>query len=157
MLTRLRDVMAKNPWIGWVLALLLLGVSVGLYFLRTRGDSPYSPDRMKEMVTIRYTDTNEVEKIPRGRLDVMLRRSGGKLDPSKGIVNPKTGQPTGFLEDSDAWEEMVNRINAEAEAAAAAAKASGKREMRPVAREAIDPSRTPPAPPAAPAAPTPPR
>jgi hypothetical protein len=111
-----RDVLNKYPWLGWVIALLLLGLSIWLYVARTRGAGDYDPDRMKDMLTIRYTDTDEVEKIPRGRLDQMLRRSGDSLDPTKGIINPKTGKPTGFLVDEDEWTTMIERINREKDA-----------------------------------------
>lgn len=112
----MRDVLNKYPWLGWVIALLLLGLSIWLYVARTRGAGDYDPDRMKDMLTIRYTDTDEVEKIPRGRLDQMLRRSGDSLDPTKGIINPKTGKPTGFLVDEDEWTTMIERINREKDA-----------------------------------------
>ncbi len=116
----MRSLLTKYPWLGWVIAAFLLGVSVWLYFARTRGVAEYDPESMKEMLTIRYTDTNETEKIPRGRLDQMLRRSGDKLDPSKGIINPKTGQPTGFLVDDEEWTVIIDRINRDKDAARAA-------------------------------------
>jgi hypothetical protein len=111
-----RDLLNKYPWLGWVIAGLLLGLSVWLYFARSRGSGDYDPESMKEMLTVRYTDTDEVEKIPRGRLDQMLRRSGDSLDPTKGIINPKTGKPTGFLVDEDEWTTMIERINREKDA-----------------------------------------
>lgn len=111
----MRDLLSKYPWLGWAIAGLLLGLSIWLYIARSRGAGEYDPDRMKDMLTIRYTDTDEVEKIPRGRLDQMLRRSGDKLDATKGIINPKTGKPTGFLVDEDEWTSMIERINKEKE------------------------------------------
>src|SRR5207253_662796 len=97
MLTRFREFMNKSPWMGWALAALLLCVSV-VFFIRARGpgSDPYSPERMRQMVTIRFTDTDEEVTMPRGTVDKDLRRQGDHLDPSKGIVNPKTGKPTGF-------------------------------------------------------------
>ncbi|HEX2839091.1 MAG TPA: hypothetical protein VHN77_13295 [Phycisphaerales bacterium] len=112
----MRDLLNKYPWLGWVIAALLLGVSIWLYLARTSGADAYDPESMKEMLTIRYTDTDEVERIPRGRLDQMLRRSGNSIDPKQGIINPKTGKPTGFLVDEDEWTQMIERINQEKEA-----------------------------------------
>jgi hypothetical protein len=116
MLSRLRESMAKSPWLGWVVALGILGVAIAMYFLRGGdADAVYSPEAMREKVTIRYTDTNEEVEIPRGRLDKMLRESA--LDPAKGLINPKTGQASGFLVNKREWEDMINRIkdeNAEA-------------------------------------------
>ncbi len=108
----MRDLLSKYPWLGWAIAGLLFALTLWLIF-RPRNAGEYDPDRMKDMLTIRYTDTDEVEKIPRGRLDQMLRRSGDNLDPTKGIINPKTGKPTGFLVDEDEWSSMIERINRE--------------------------------------------
>lgn len=115
MLASIREFINKKPWIGWIVAGLLLVGSV-LYFLRTqRGTDPYSPDRMTEMVTIRFTDTNEEIEMTRGQMDKELRRRGDKIDPAQGIINPKTGQPTGFLFNKSEWEQMIARINREKE------------------------------------------
>jgi hypothetical protein len=112
-----REFINKSPWMGWAFAVLLLGATI-FFFMRSRSNAdPYSPDRMKEMVTIRFTDTDDEITMPRGTMDKELRRSGDKLDPSKGITNPKTGKPTGFLVDKDDWEAWVARINKEKEEA----------------------------------------
>jgi hypothetical protein len=114
MLAAIREFLNKKPWVGWALAVVLLGVSVFFYFRSRRaGEDPYSPARMTEMVTIRFTDTEDEMTIPRGRLDKELRRQGDQLDPSKGIINPKTGKPTGFLFDKKEWDEWIARINKE--------------------------------------------
>lgn len=93
---------------------MILALSAVTIFMQNRGDSPYSPESMTEMLTIRYTDTNEVERIPRGRLDKMLR-GRTNFDPAEGIINPKTGKPTGFLVDEDEWTAMLARIKADKE------------------------------------------
>ncbi|MFO0831947.1 MAG: hypothetical protein U0637_08890 [Phycisphaerales bacterium] len=131
----MRSILEKYPWLGWALAGLLLGLSIWLYFARTRGATEYDPDSMKEMLTIRYTDTNETEKIPRGRLDQMLRRSGDQIDPSKGITNPKTGQPTGFLVDEDEWSKMIDHINRDKSEAKAASGGKARVVPQPAPRQ----------------------
>lgn len=114
MMDEIRSGLAKRPWIGWVVALVVLALSAVTIFLQNRSDSPYSPESMTEMLTIRYTDTDEVERIPRGRLDKLLR-GRTSFDPAEGIVNPKTGKPTGFLVDEEEWTAMLARIKAEKE------------------------------------------
>src|SRR2546423_986391 len=118
MLGGFRSFLNKSPWAGWALAGVLLCVAVFFYIRsRSAGADPYSPARMQEMVTIHYTDTDEEETIPRGRLDKELRQQGDHLDPSKGIINKKTGKPTGFLIAKQDWDEMIARINTEKEEA----------------------------------------
>lgn len=142
----IRDLINKNPWLGWVVAIAVMGVSVWLYTSRSRGDSPYSPDRMTEMVTIRFTDTDEEIKMPRGRLDKELRGRGMVLDPKQGILNPKTGKFTGFLVDDAAWTEMVDRINREkAEAQQKTPRGAVRREPVQPPPSMTEPAATPPA------------
>lgn len=105
-----REWVGRNPAIGWVIALLACGVAVYFAaFRRAQGD--YLPEQMTEMVTIKFTDDNETMDIPRGRLIRELMRTGQTLDPSKGITNPRTGQPTGFPFNKSEWESMVRQIN----------------------------------------------
>jgi len=106
----MREFLKKNPWLGWVLCVVLLGVSAWRWFGGS-GGSPFSPDRMQEMVTIKYTDTGDTAEMPRGRFEKMLRDAGTKLDPNQGLINPKTGKPTGFLFNQREWEEAVGRVN----------------------------------------------
>ena len=113
MLSSARDYMAKNPWVGWALFFALLCVGITVYFLRSKESGQYTPESMKETLTIRFTDTDKVIKIPRGRLDKQLRGMGDTLDPTQGIINPDTGKPTGFLVDDKEWSGMIERINAE--------------------------------------------
>ncbi len=110
--------MRAYPWIGWTIAAIALGVAAYMYFGQQGDIDPYNPDRMKQMVSVKFTDTGEVIELPRGRFERQLRdTNGGLLDPTKGITNPKTGQPTGFLFDKSDWEEVVARINGERTAA----------------------------------------
>ena len=113
MVQNLREFMNKKPWVGWVVAVLFLGASVFFFFRGQRSQDLYSPNRMTEMVTVHFTDTDDEMTIPRGRLDKELRSQANLLDPSKGITNPKTGKPTGFLVDKEEWDAWVARINKE--------------------------------------------
>jgi hypothetical protein len=124
---------AKKPLLGWAVAAVCVGLTVVLWVRRGSTEDFYSPDRMQEMVTIKFTDTGDEIEMPRGRLDRELRRSGGVLDPSKGVVNPKTGQPTGFPFNKNEWEQWIKRINEERAAVQAATPAAGnKSENRPM-------------------------
>lgn len=109
----LRDEINKRPWLGWACAAALLGLSAYLFWRLSGGTDPYDPSRITEEVTIKFTDTGEEITMPRGRLERELRYRQGKLDPTKGIVNPKTGQPTGFLFSKSDWESTISRLNEE--------------------------------------------
>jgi hypothetical protein len=113
MLGSVREFLNKSPWIGWALALVLLGASIFFFIRSQRSSDPYSPDHMKQMVTIRFTDTEDEITIPLGRLDKELRQRGDHLDPSVGYINPKTNKPTGFLVAKQEWDEIIARINKE--------------------------------------------
>lgn len=118
MLGTLRDQMNKKPWIGWAVAGVILLTSA-LFFWRSRGgNDPYSPDRITELVTIKFTDTGEEITMRRGRMELELRGRKGTLDSTTGITNPKTGAPTGFLYNKDDWEATCKRLNDENERAA---------------------------------------
>jgi hypothetical protein len=106
----MREFLKKNPWLGWVLCVVLLGISAWRWFGGTE-TSPFSPERMQETVTIKYTDTGDTAEMPRGRFEKMLRDAGTKLDPNQGLINPKTGKPTGFLFNQKEWEDAVARVN----------------------------------------------
>jgi len=112
-LNKFRDFVNKSPWIGWCVAAAILAVAVYLYIRTPANESPYSPERMREDVSIKFTDTGDVVEMSRGELDRMLRRRGEKIDGSVGILNPKTNQPTGFLYDKEEWDVMIARINQE--------------------------------------------
>lgn len=141
MLGKLREFVNKSPWLGWVLFVAVLGLAVVLWFIRSKGTDPYTPERMVEEVTVRFTDTNDEVKMTRGQLDKELRRRGDKLDAAQGIINPKTGQPTGFIFSKAEWEEMITRINQEKEEARTA---SGKL-IKPAPRDEPKPMQPAPA------------
>lgn len=109
----IRELLAKKPWLGWACAAFFLALAVFVYFKRSGSDDPYSPDRMVELVTIKFVDTGDEIQMPRGRLDKELRGRGGSLNPEEGVINPKTGKPTGFPFDKDEWSEWIARINKE--------------------------------------------
>lgn len=118
---KIREYLRRSPWMGWVVAGLLLAASAYFYLGRGGGD-PYSQKRLTSMVTIKYTDTGDEVDIPWGRVEKELRLRDGKLDPSKGLINPKTGAATGFPFSKNEWEEACARINREAEEIAARGK-----------------------------------
>jgi len=124
-----REMMNKSPWLGWAVAGVFLAAAAVMFFRSQNPSDPYDPRRTTELVTIKFTDTNDEITMPRGRMEKLLRGTGVNLDPSKGITNPKTGQPTGFLYSKSEWESTVKRLNEEAAAfndgQAPAAAASG--------------------------------
>lgn len=107
----IREFMNKKPWIGWLLAGILLVVASWRMFFGTAGRGEFLPEQMAETVTIRFTDTGDEMRITRARLEYRLRTQDGLIDATKGFINPKTGQPTGFLYNKETWESMIKRIN----------------------------------------------
>jgi hypothetical protein len=108
-----RDFIQKRPWLGWGVAIVVLAFAIWNTLRGPSGGSVYSPESMREMVTIKFTDTGDEIEIPRGRLDKELRGRGSTVDPAQGLTNPKTGQPTGFPYDKRDWQGMIERINKE--------------------------------------------
>ena len=86
--------MAKYPWIGWIVALVILAVAVWVYMRRSGASDTYSVESMTEMVTIKYTDTGEEVQMPRGRFEILLRDRQGLIDKTTGVINPATGAAT---------------------------------------------------------------
>jgi len=118
MLEKLREAVNRRPALGWAIAgVLLLVMGALLYFRLGGGGDPYAPERMTEEVTIKFTDTDDEITMPRGRMEQELRYRVGQLDPTRGIINPKTNQPTGFLFNKGEWDETVKRLNIEKEQA----------------------------------------
>ncbi len=144
MLANAREFMNKSPWMGWALAGLLLAFSAFWLMRGQRSSDPYDPERMKDSVVIKFSDTGEEITMTRGELDRQMRRSGDKLDMTQGVINPATGKATGFPFNKSEWEEMITRINAEKQEFK---KSSGNRSV--VARKEL-----PPTPPPAPQPPT---
>lgn len=117
-----RQQLSEKPWIGWCVAAVLFAAAAYMFITRSSTKNvEYGPDYMTQMVTVKFADTGDEMELPRGRFEVMLRSiNQGQLDPTKGIINPKTNQPTGFLFDKGEWQESVARINRERAATAAA-------------------------------------
>ena len=110
----IREVVQQKPWIGWAVALVLFGVSELLIYPTNKPSGGYSADRLREIVTIRFSDTGEELTMGRGDFERRLRlESSGLIDPAKGLLNPKTNQNTGFLVDVEGWNKTVERINQE--------------------------------------------
>lgn len=145
----IREQLSRNPWLGWIVAAIALSISVYLLVRGGVGGSPYSPERMQEMVTVKFTDTGDEIQMLRGELDRELRSREEGLDPSKGLRNPKTGQLTGFPYDKEDWEGMFRRISKQRDAV----RAAGKAKSGPSSNSGVAPF-APPAPtaPTAPAA-----
>lgn len=108
---RIRQFIREKPWAGWIVALMILAAAGFIIFRQNQSQGRFTPASMQEYITIKYMDTGDEERIPRGRVDKMLRDQGATLDPNKGLINPKTGQPTGFPIDKDDWEAWIKRIN----------------------------------------------
>lgn len=112
----MRELLNSKPWIGWAVAGALLVLAIVLYITRSGGGGdPESPERMQEVVVIKFTDTGDELEMPRGRMEKQLRERGGTLDTDAGITNPKTGKPTGFPFKRNEWEETIKRINKDKE------------------------------------------
>ncbi len=109
---RIRQFMRDKPWAGWLVALVILAAA-GLVIVRqNQTQGRFTPASMQEYITIKYMDTGDEERIPRGRVDKMIReQQAGVVDPNKGLMNPKTGQFSGFPIDKDDWEAWIKRIN----------------------------------------------
>ncbi len=107
----LREFLAKSPMIGWALALVFMAVAGWMIVSGLGGGGgKYTPERMQETVTIKFSDTGDTIEMYRGDLEKLVRQRSEGLDKGKGIVNPKTGQPTGFPYSPDDWDGMIDRI-----------------------------------------------
>lgn len=115
-MNKIRELLQKSPWMGWAVAGLIFAVAVYMYMRGGGGSDPYSPDRLTQTVSIRFADTGEVVEMRRGEMEKDLRSRAGRLDPGAGIINPKTGQATGFPYSKSDWEKTIDRLNAEKEA-----------------------------------------
>jgi hypothetical protein len=109
----LRETLNSKPWIGWAVAgamILVAGWFAYRSMMMGSGDR-FAVESMRETVTIKYTDTGDTEEIHRGRLiKRLLAEQKGRVDPAKGLINPKTGQPSGFLFDQREWDEMMKEL-----------------------------------------------
>lgn len=112
-MNRLRELLAKSPWLGWVVAGVILLAAVFIYMRRSGMNDPYDPRRLSQTMSIRYADTGEVVEMRRADVELELRRRAGRLDPGAGLMNPKTGQATGFPYSKSDWDKTIERLNAE--------------------------------------------
>lgn len=141
---KIRQFMREKPWAGWLVALVILALAAVIILRQNQSQGRFAPANMQEIITIKYMDTGDEERIPRGRVDKMLRdQQSGVIDPNKGLINPKTGQPTGFPIDKDDWEAWIKRINDDRQRLGS---------DKPLPNQ---PGRTPPTAPTAPPAPKP--
>ena len=105
----LRNFLQNNPMMGWVLAALVMLFAA--FMVYTRLNPRDETKQLTEMVTIRCSETGDTWKVQRGIMEKELWLRPYPVDPNQGIVNPKTGKPTGFP--VDAWKETVEQINAQ--------------------------------------------
>src|SRR5688572_8394137 len=110
---RVRDFLNSKPWLGWVIAGCFIVLSLVLFFRLSGRGATYSVERMSETVTLKCVETGDEWEMTRGLMERQLRSRGSSLDPSQGIINPKTGKPTGFPFSKSEWEETVARLNKE--------------------------------------------
>jgi hypothetical protein len=105
----LRDLMQRNPMVGWAVAGVLMLVAA--FVAVRRFARPSETAELTQMVTIRCTETGDEWQVPRGVMEKELYLRPLPLDPGQGLVNPKTGRATGFPVDS--WKETIQRITVE--------------------------------------------
>ncbi|HMN39878.1 MAG TPA: hypothetical protein PKE29_03470 [Phycisphaerales bacterium] len=108
-MNRLREFLRKSPMLGWGMAAVLMLFAA--YMLYTRLNPKDETQQLTQMVTIRCSETGDTWTVPRGIMEKELYLRPFPLDPNQGMVNPKTGRPTGFP--VDAWKETIDRINYE--------------------------------------------
>lgn len=111
-MNRIRNLL-QSPVVGWSVAIVAILIAGYLLIRSLTARSPYDPARMTQDVVIRFTDTGDEITMTRGRFERELRGLGKALTVNEGIVNPKTGKPTGFLVAADEWKETVERLNQE--------------------------------------------
>ncbi|MBL8887225.1 MAG: hypothetical protein JNK16_11225 [Phycisphaerales bacterium] len=103
----------QKPAVGWSVAGLAILVALWFFWQGMFAKGTYDLSRMTEKVTIRFADTGDEMVLTRGEFEEQLRRMGQDLKADQGIVNPKTGKPTGILVAARDWQETVNRLNQE--------------------------------------------
>lgn len=105
--------MLAKPAVGWSVAGIAILVAALIFWRSVTSRDSYDISRLSQTVTVRFTDTNNEIKLTRAEFEKQLRALPGTLSTSSGIINPKTGKPTGILVATADWEEVVNRINGE--------------------------------------------
>jgi ABC-type amino acid transport substrate-binding protein len=109
----LRDKLAEKPMLGWGIASVLLIAAAVLVWMRFASKDETA--QLTQMVTIRCAETGDTWQVLRGIMEKELYLRPAPVDPNQGLINPKTGKPTGFP--IDQWKETVSRINQERAAA----------------------------------------
>jgi len=113
-LNRVRELL-KNGAIGWTVAGLCLLLALTFLYRAMFATNTYDLARLSEEVTVRFTDTDDEIKLRRGEFEKRLRQQPEALSKTAGLINPKTGKPTGILVATREWEETVDRLNEERE------------------------------------------
>lgn len=123
----LRDSMNQRPWIGYVIVGLLIAAGAFAFFRFGSGGAD-DISRLSQKITIRDAQTGDEWTVLRADMELGLiqQSNRGVLDPSRGLVNEKTGKPNGFPVDGS-WASTVERINQE-RAAANQSRQSGTRD-----------------------------
>ncbi len=117
MFDQFRKFINDRPWMGWVVAGVILVGSIFVYrYLSGRGD-PYSVDRLSEMITLKCSETGYEWQMNRGEMELELRSRAGMIKPGEGLMNPQTGKFTGFPFSKASWEETIGRLNRERQSA----------------------------------------
>ncbi|MCC6427071.1 MAG: hypothetical protein IT435_09665 [Phycisphaerales bacterium] len=117
MVDRIRDFINKSPWLGWVVAGVILVGSFFVYRFMSGSGDPYSVERLSEMVTIKCVETGEEWEMTRGQMELELRQRQGMIKDGEGLQNPKTGKFTGYPFSKREWSETVKRLNEARQAA----------------------------------------
>ncbi len=116
MFQKLKAMLDRSPRLGWLCAALFLAAGI-LIFMRMRSDpGTYSFERMTQDVRVRCVETGEEWTVKRGRMEADLLARAGQIDSAEGLINPKTGKPSGFPVNE--WQETIDRLNREKEALA---------------------------------------
>ncbi len=113
MLEKVRTFVNERPWLGWVVAGLVLVGSYFVYRSLSGAGNPYSVDRLSEMVTLKCSETGFEWQMTRGEMELELRQRAGMIKPGDGLRNPQTGKFTGFPFNKSEWESTLDRLNGE--------------------------------------------
>lgn len=106
----IRETLEEKPWIGWLVAGVLL--LVGLYFVVSGFRSQNPTEALAQSIVLRYEDTGDEQTVNRGQFESLLVQlaNRGELRVDEGMTNPKTGKKTGFPVDRAYWNRIVPQI-----------------------------------------------
>lgn len=118
----IREMLNKNPMIGWAVAGIFVLIAGGLYFFRG------TPEEMvlTKNVTVLFTDTGKQVEMTRGKIELQLLGRPGVLSAEDGILNEETGKHSGVIINKADWEKTISSLNAMKEKARAQASSSRK-------------------------------